>query len=294
MKIICYSTGGRLAWAAVSDAIGRQKTFYIFTLGSIPLYLFLPSMVDSVVSTGSAMPLYGFCLSTAAAISMMGGVYAILPAYEADLFGTKFAGAVHGRMLLFSSCAALAGPYMLLTLRSIAEKAAITDLLTKVCMLELAPLRFLVSFGASLFIAVIIFVLFTNHKFTIACLSSSRHLLYQISPEKFQATFGAPMDSAMEMLAAKSLSISKLLVLAPPGTIDPTPHLYDTTMYALSGLMAVAVVAHGLVRPLPVLPIPPAANVIDVQANSTTGSAPAAATEVVEKEETKVGDRLVK
>ena len=43
------------------------------------------------------------------AVSMMGGVYAILPAYEADLFGTKFVGAIHGRMLLFSSAAALAG-----------------------------------------------------------------------------------------------------------------------------------------------------------------------------------------
>ncbi len=47
--------------------------------------------------------------STMMAVSMMGGVYAILPAYEADLFGTKFVGAIHGRMLLFSSAAALAG-----------------------------------------------------------------------------------------------------------------------------------------------------------------------------------------
>jgi len=47
--------------------------------------------------------------STMMAISMMGGVFAILPAYEADLFGTKFVGAIHGRMLLFSSAAALAG-----------------------------------------------------------------------------------------------------------------------------------------------------------------------------------------
>jgi hypothetical protein len=98
-----------LVWAAVSDAIGRKKTFYIFTLGSVPLYLFLPNMVESVVASGSAVPLYAYCASTAVAISMMGGVYAILPAYEADLFGTKFAGAVHGRMLLFSSAAALTG-----------------------------------------------------------------------------------------------------------------------------------------------------------------------------------------
>ena len=28
----------------------------------------------------------------------MGGVYALLPAFESDLFGTKYAGAIHGRM----------------------------------------------------------------------------------------------------------------------------------------------------------------------------------------------------
>ena len=62
--------------------------------------------------------------STMCAVSMMGGVFAILPAYEADLFGTKFVGAIHGRMLLFSSAAALAGEvmYSLLTTQLLYEK----------------------------------------------------------------------------------------------------------------------------------------------------------------------------
>jgi len=101
--------GGRLGWAAISDVIGRRGVFTIFTVGSIPLYLFLPTLVENVVSTGSSLPLYGFCISAALAVSAMGGVFAILPAYEADLFGTQFVGAIHGRMLLFSSAAALAG-----------------------------------------------------------------------------------------------------------------------------------------------------------------------------------------
>lgn len=104
-----YLLGGRLVWAAVSDKIGRRSTFMLFTTSSIPLYFFLPTLVDSVITTGSSAPLYAFCASTALAISMMGGVYAILPAYEADLFGTKFVGAVHGRMMLFSSLAAMSG-----------------------------------------------------------------------------------------------------------------------------------------------------------------------------------------
>ena len=71
------------------------------------------------------------------------------------------------------------------------------------------------------------------------------------------------MEKASELFAAKSLSISKLVVLAPPGTMDPTPHLYDTTMYALTGLMAVSVVAHLLVQPIKQPPIQ--ASTIDVK-----------------------------
>lgn len=64
----------------------------MFTATSVPLYLALPTIVDTVLSTQSTLPLYVFCGSTALAISMMGGVFAILPAYEADLFGSKFVG----------------------------------------------------------------------------------------------------------------------------------------------------------------------------------------------------------
>jgi hypothetical protein len=34
------------------------------------------------------------------------------------------------------------------------------------------------------------------------------------------------------------------------GTIDPTPHLYDTTFYTLGGLMTTAFIAHALVKPM--------------------------------------------
>ena len=29
----------------------------------------------------------------------MGGVFAVLPAYEADLYGAKYIGAIHGRLI---------------------------------------------------------------------------------------------------------------------------------------------------------------------------------------------------
>lgn len=64
------------------------------------------------------------------------------------------------------------------------------------------------------------------------------------------------MDKASELLAAKTLTIGRLIAISPPGTIDPTPHLYDSTMYTMGGLMAVAVIAHALVRPIKTLTIP--------------------------------------
>ena len=34
-----YTTGGRLVWAVVSDAIGRRPTFMMLTAGSVPMYV---------------------------------------------------------------------------------------------------------------------------------------------------------------------------------------------------------------------------------------------------------------
>jgi hypothetical protein len=71
----------------------------------------------------------------------------------------------------------------------------------------------------------------------------------QVSPEKFLEKFGAPMEHASELIANKTVTIAKLLSIAPSGTIDPTPHLYDTTMYSLAGLAVVATLAHTSVTP---------------------------------------------
>ena len=47
----------------------------------------------------------------------------------------------------------------------------------------------------------------------------------KVSPEKFQEVFGSSVDKAGDLIASKVLTINKVLALAPPGTIDPTPHL---------------------------------------------------------------------
>lgn len=38
--------------------------------------------------------------------------------------------------------------------------------------------------------------------------------------------------------------------LAPPGTVDPTPFLYDSTCYVAAGLMSVAFLSNLAIRPL--------------------------------------------
>jgi len=202
LAVSAGNLGGRLGWAAFSDKFGRRTSFNIFTLGSIPLYLAVPFLVDQVIITESAVPLAAFCGTTVAAITMMGGTYAILPAYEADLFGAKYVGAIHGRMLLASTAAALAGPTLILTLRSASEKSALMDLLSKV------------------------------------------------DPAKFQETFGLPVEQAQELINAKTLTISKLLDILPADTLDPSPYLYNSTMYSMAGLMAVASISHRMLKPV--------------------------------------------
>jgi acetylglutamate kinase len=46
------------------------------------------------------------------------------------------------------------------------------------------------------------------------------------------------------------VTIAKLMEVAPTGTVDPTPSLYNLTMYLMAGLLAIALVANALVGPV--------------------------------------------
>ena len=72
----------------------------------------------------------------------------------------------------------------------------------------------------------------------------------QVPEDKFNATFGAPPDQLEALLQTKTVTISKLLQVLPPGTPDPTPFIYESTFYALAGLASVAAVAQFMVRPV--------------------------------------------
>jgi hypothetical protein len=143
MALAGGNLSGRLGYAMLSDKVGARTTFNLFTWGSIPLFLAVPYCVDAVINTGNLLPLGIFVGSTVAAIGSMGGVYAILPAYEASLFGTKYVGPIHGRFLLASSAAAMVGPSTLLWMRGRAEVDAMHDLVKQV-----DPAKFEQTFGA--------------------------------------------------------------------------------------------------------------------------------------------------
>ena len=49
---------------------------------------------------------------------------------------------------------------------------------------------------------------------------------------------------------AKTLTISKLMTIMPAGTVDPSPFLYNNTMYTMAGLVTLASAMHFMVKPV--------------------------------------------
>ena len=98
-----FNIGGRFFWASLSDKLGRKLTYTVFfVLGGL-LYFSIPSLAGS----GSKLLFVGaFCVI----LSMYGGGFATAPAYLADLFGTQFVGAIHGRLLTAWATAGILGP----------------------------------------------------------------------------------------------------------------------------------------------------------------------------------------
>ena len=98
-----FNIVGRIFWASLSDKLGRKVTYIVFfVLGGI-LYASLPS-------SGGAGNKVLFVGAVCIILSMYGGGFATVPAYLADIFGTQFVGAIHGRLLTAWSTAGILGP----------------------------------------------------------------------------------------------------------------------------------------------------------------------------------------
>ena len=98
-----FNIGGRFFWASLSDKIGRKNTYYAFFIIGIVLYAAAPTLADM----GSKAL---FVLAFGIILSMYGGGFATIPAYLADIFGTQFVGAIHGRLLTAWATAGIVGP----------------------------------------------------------------------------------------------------------------------------------------------------------------------------------------
>ena len=100
-----FNIAGRFFWASVSDRIGRKATYTIFFLLGIVLYAGAPFAAQA---GSKALFVAAVCII----LSMYGGGFATIPAYLADVFGTQFVGAIHGRLLTAWSTAGVMGPLL--------------------------------------------------------------------------------------------------------------------------------------------------------------------------------------
>jgi MFS family permease len=113
-----FNIGGRFFWASLSDYIGRKNTYYTFFILGIALYALAPTFANS----GSKLLFVGaFCII----LSMYGGGFATVPAYLADMFGTQFVGAIHGRLLTAWSTAGIVGPVVVNYIREFEISAGV-------------------------------------------------------------------------------------------------------------------------------------------------------------------------
>ncbi len=101
---------GRIGWASASDKLGRKATYAVFFLLGFCLYAAAPSAAQAGLA-----PL--FVLAFCVILTMYGGGFATIPAYLADIFGTHYVGAIHGRLLTAWSTAGVLGPLLINDLR---------------------------------------------------------------------------------------------------------------------------------------------------------------------------------
>ena len=202
VMISAFNMVGRFIWASASDYIGRRNTYWIFFVLGIALYLSVPYSAQQVSASPSVVWLVYFYAATMIIFTMYGGGFATIPAYLADIFGTRYVGGIHGRLLTAWSTAGVLGPLAITSLRQNSVTAAIND------------------------------------------------LMQVIDPSAFQAQFGAPVGQVQLLIDQNSVTIARLMEIAPPGTVDPTSGLYNSTMILMAALLGIALISNALMRPV--------------------------------------------
>lgn len=98
---------GRIAWASISDYIGRPNVYTLFFAIQIVAFFALPHLQDPMA----------FSIIVFIVMSCYGGGFASIPAYIGDIFGTRQLGAIHGYMLTAWAAAGVVGPSLVSWIR---------------------------------------------------------------------------------------------------------------------------------------------------------------------------------
>jgi len=77
-------------------------------------------------------------------------------------------------------------------------------------------------------------------------------LLSKVDPVEFEKIYNCHVSAAQHVVDAKTVNIPRLMELAPEGTIDPTPFLYDHTYYFAASLIGIGALANLSIKPLDV------------------------------------------
>ncbi|ESS12845.1 MAG: nitrate/nitrite transporter [uncultured archaeon A07HR60] len=102
-----FNAGGRIGWASLSDYVGRTNMFTFFLGIQAVALLLMPNINNVWLFSG-----FLFLI-----VSCMGGSFACLPAYIADLFGTKEVAVIHGYTLTTWAMAGLISPQLIAYIR---------------------------------------------------------------------------------------------------------------------------------------------------------------------------------
>lgn len=98
---------GRLGWASISDKIGRRTVFLILFISQAVVFYYI-SISESLLV---------FIIACSYIYACYGGGFATMPAYAADIFGTKYVGRIYGWMLTAWSVAGVVGPMLFSSIR---------------------------------------------------------------------------------------------------------------------------------------------------------------------------------
>ena len=95
-----FNGGGRIFWSTVSDYLGRKNIYPLFFAFEIIAFILLANAANSYVFSALILLI----------ITCYGGGFSCMPAYLADLFGTRELSTIHGRILTAWGIAGVVGP----------------------------------------------------------------------------------------------------------------------------------------------------------------------------------------